>query len=232
MALWMLVFCIIAAETWGSIYFFDTFLERKRTGRLEKCRYMVLYFSFAAGAYLGACLIPMWMKVLLMVSVYMAFCAVFYEAGWKQRIFFSGLNYSLMFLADFFTLQMETVFVSQNRELAFLLIPAKMVWLCPVFIVRKIWKGKHKNGELSHKEWLKFFMILLLTAGAMLLMFFCRSAQAKVQTAYLFISAGLIFINILVMELMQGILEKEERLREGALTGQKKESQLAHYRDM
>ena len=183
----MLVFCIIAAETWGSIYFFDTFLERKRTGRLEKCRYMVLYFSFAAGAYLGACLIPMWMKVLLMVSVYMVFCAVFYEAGWKQRIFFSGLNYSLMFLADFFTLQMETVFVSQNRELAFLLIPAKMVWLCPVFIVRKIWKGKHKNGELSHKEWLKFFMILLLTAGAMLLMFFCRSAQAKVCRRRIFL---------------------------------------------
>ncbi len=43
---------------------------------------------------------------------------------------------------------------------------------------------------------------------------------------------GLIFINIFVIELMQGILEKEELLRESALAGQKKESQLAHYRDM
>ena len=52
------------------------------------------------------------------------------------------------------------------------------------------------------------------------------------QMAYLFLSVGLIFINILVIKLMQGILEKEELLQESALAGQKKESQLAHYRDM
>ena len=50
--------------------------------------------------------------------------------------------------------------------------------------------------------------------------------------AYLFLSVGLIFINIFVIELMQGILEKEEMLRESAMAGQKKESQIAHYRDM
>ncbi len=61
---------------------------------------------------------------------------------------------------------------------------------------------------------------------------FCSSTETKVQTAYLFLSVGLIFINILVIELMQGILGKEELLRESALAGQKKESQLAHYRDM
>lgn len=229
---WILSFCIMAIETWGSIYFFDTFMERKRTGWLEKCRYIVLYpFCFAV-AYLGGYFVPMWIKVLLMVSVYMAFCAVFYETDWKQRIFFSGLNYALLFLTDLFMLQMENIFVSQDEVLTFLLLPSKMVWLCPVFMVRKIWKGKGKNGELSHKEWLKFSMIPLLTVGAMLLMFFCSSTEARVQTAYLFLSAGLIFINILVIELMQGILEKEELLRESALTGQKKESQLAHYRDM
>ena len=93
-------------------------------------------------------------------------------------------------------------------------------------------KGRNNYGEFSHKEWLKFSMIPLLTVASMLLMFFCKSAEAKVQTAYLFLSVGLIFINIFVIELMQGILEKEELLRESALAGQKKESQLAHYRDM
>ena len=39
-------------------------------------------------------------------------------------------------------------------------------------------------------------------------------------------------MNFLVMELMQDILEKGELLRESALTDQKKESQLAYYRDM
>ncbi|WWR15269.1 hypothetical protein V1224_12425 [Lachnospiraceae bacterium JLR.KK008] len=39
-------------------------------------------------------------------------------------------------------------------------------------------------------------------------------------------------VNLIILGLMQGILEKEELLRESALAGQKKESQFAHYRDM
>lgn len=232
MALWILSFCIMAIETWGSIYFFDTFMERKRAGRVDKCRHIVLYIFCFVVAYIGGKFFPMWLKVLAAVLVYILFSTVFYEAGWKQRIFFSVLGYSLLFLTDLFTLQMEKMCVSPNGMLTFLLLPSKMAWLCLVFIVRKIWKGKDKDGELSHKEWLKFSMIPLLTVASMLIMFFCSSVEAKVQTAYLFLSVGLIFINIFVIELMQGILEKEELLREGALAGQKKESQLAHYRDM
>ena len=232
MALWVLSFCIMAIEAWGSVYFFDTFLKKTDVGRLGKCRYVVLYFADMVVALLGGHFDLMGIKVMLIILVSITFCTVFYEAGWKQRIFFSGLNYALLFLTDLFFLQIENMSISQNVVLAFLLLPSKMIWLCLVFIVRKIWKGKNKNGELSHKEWLKFSMIPLLTVASMLLMFFCSSTETKVQTAYLFLSAGLIFINILVIELMQGILEKEELFRESALAGQKKESQLAHYRDM
>ena len=232
MGRWIFSFCIIAIETWGSVYFFDTFLKKTDVGRLGKCRYVVLYFADMVVALLGGYFDLMGIKVMLVILVSITFCTVFYEAGWKQRIFFSGLNYALLFLTDLFFLQIENMSISQNVVLAFLLLPSKMIWLCLVFIVRKIWKGKNKNGELSHKEWLKFSMIPLLTVASMLLMFFCSSTETKVQTAYLFLSAGLIFINILVIELMQGILEKEELFRESALAGQKKESQLAHYRDM
>ena len=232
MALWILSFCIMAIETWGSIYFFDTFLKKKNMRWLGKCRYAVLYIFCFAGAYLGGYIIPMGIKVLLMVLILIAFCAVFYKADWKQCIFFSGLNYSLLFLTDLFMLQMENMFVSDNDVLTFLLLPSKMIWICVVFAMRKVWKGRNNYEELSRNEWLKFSMIPLLTVASMLLMFFCKSTEAKVQTAYLFLSVGLIFINILVIELMQGILEKEELLRESALAGQKKESQLAYYRDM
>ena len=222
----------MAIEAWGSIYFFDTFLKKKDVVRLEKCRHIILYAVVVAVAFLGEYFVSMGIKVLLMVLILMVFCTVFYKAEWKQRIFFSVLNYSLMFLTDLFMLQMENMFISQNDVPTFLLLPSKMLWLCLVFIVRKIWKGQNNYGELSRKEWLKFSMIPLLTLASMLLMFFCNSAEAKVQTAYLFLSVGLIFINILVIELLQGILEKEELFRESALAGQKKESQLAHYRDM
>lgn len=178
----------------------------------------------------------MGIKTLLAVLTFTVFCMVFYEADWKQCIFFSAVNYSLYFLTDLFSVQLANILVNSDKAYiskpVFLAVPTKLAWLCVVFIVRKIWKGRNNYGELSHKEWLKFSMIPLLTVVSMLLMFFCSSTETKVQTAYLFLSVGLIFINIFVIELMQGILEKEELLREGALAGQKKESQLAHYRDM
>ena len=235
MALWILSFCIMAIEAWGSIYFLDTFLKKKNVGWLVKCRYVILYLVIVAVAFLGE-YFSMGIKVLLAVLTFTVFCAVFYRADWKECIFFSGLNYSLYFLADLLSVQLANILVNSDKAYiskpVFLAVPSKMAWLCVVFIVRKIWKGRNNYGELSRKEWLKFSMIPLLTVASMLLMYFCYSGERKVQTAYLFLSVGLIFINILVIELMQGILEKEELLRERALTDQKKESQLAHYRDM
>ena len=77
-------------------------MDRKRTGWLDKCRYAVLYIFCFVVACLGGYYVPMGIKVLLMVLILMAFCAVFYKADWKQCIFFSGLNYSLLFLTALF----------------------------------------------------------------------------------------------------------------------------------
>ena len=236
MALWIFSFCIMAIEAWGYVYFFDTFLKKKDAGRLQRCRYIVLYPAVVAFAlsvkYVGS----MGIKVMLAVLLLAVFCGLFYRTDWKQSIFFSMLNYSLLFLTDILLLLTENVLASKDQlcalEYDFLYIPMKMVWILLLFMIRKIWKGRSNFRELSRKEWGVFFMVPLLTVASMLLMYFCYSGERKVQTAYLFLSVGLIFINIFVIELMQGILEKEELLRESALAGQKKESQLAHYRDM
>lgn len=233
---WILSFCIMAIETWGNIYFFDTFLERKRTGRLEKFRYLILYAAVVATALLGAYFDSMGIKVLLAVFVYMAYCTVFYKVDWKQCVFFSVLNYSLLLLTDLATLLAENLLNARQELYAiehdFLLLPMKMFRIFLLFILRRIWKGSNNYHELSQREWRKFCVIQLFTLSSMLFMYFCYSGEKKVQTAYLFLSVGLIFLNIIVIELMQDILEKGELLRESALTGQKKESQLAHYRDM
>lgn len=233
---WILSFCIMAIETWGSIYFFDIFMERKRRGRLDKYRHIVLYAAVVVVASLGKYLDSMGIKVLLIVLTYMAFTAVSYQTNWKQCIFFSILNYSLLFLADLFSLQVENILIAKDEayasNLVFLALPAKVLWVLLLFMLRRIWKGKNSYGALSRKEWRKFGIVPLFTLASMLLMYFCYSGEKKVQTVYLFLAAGLIMINFLVMVLMQDILVKGELLRESALTDQKKESQLAHYRDM
>lgn len=125
MALWILSFCIMAIEAWGSIYFFDTFMGRKRWGRLDKCRYVVLYLAVVAVAFCGEYLESVGVKVLLAVLALTVFCMVFYRTDWKQSIFFSGLNYSLYFLADLLAVQLENILV--NSEEAYI---SKPVFFC------------------------------------------------------------------------------------------------------
>ena len=236
MGKWILSFCIMAIEAWGAVYFFDIFMERKRKGWPDKCRYIVLYFLCVPVVILGGYFDVMGIKVLLIVLVYMAFCVIFYKADWKQCIFFSILNYSLLFLIDVFSLLVENILNSRDKlyalESGLLYLPMKFSWILLLLVLRRIWRGKNSYGVLSHKEWRKFGMVPLFTLASMLLMYFCYSSEKKVQAVYLFLAAVLIMINFLVLMLMQDILVKGELLRESALTDQKKESQLAHYRDM
>ena len=233
---WILSFVLMAIEEWGAVYFFDIFMERKRKGWLDKCRQIILYFICVPVVVFGGHFDVMAIKVLLVVLVYMVFCAVFYRADWKQCIFFSVLNYSLLFLVDIFLLLIENILNGRDKlyalESDLLYIPMKLSWILLLFVLQRIWKGKNSYGALSHKEWRKFVMVPLFTLASMLLMYFCYSGEKKVQVVYLFLSAGLIVMNFLVMVLMKDILEKGELLRESVLTDQKKESQLAHYRDM
>ena len=157
MGRWILSFYIMAIETWGYVYFWDTFVERKRSGWLGKCRYVVLYLAVVAVAlsvkYVGS----MGIKVMLAVLLLPVFCGLFYRTDWKQSIFFSMLNYSLLFLTDILLLLTENVLASKDKlcalEYDFLYIPMKMVWILLLFMIRKIWKGRSNFRELSRKEW-------------------------------------------------------------------------------
>ncbi len=92
----------------------------------------------------------MGIKVLLVVLAFTVFCMVFYEADWKQCIFFSGLNYSLYFLPDLLSVQLENILVNSDKAYVskpiFLALPAKLAWLCVLFILRKVWKGRNNYG--------------------------------------------------------------------------------------
>ena len=142
MGMWILSFCLIAIEGWGAVYFFDIFMERKRKGWLDKCRYIVLLFICTPVAVLGGHFDVMGIKVLLVVLAYMAFCASFYQADWKQCIFFSVLNYSLLFVIDIFSLLVENILNSRDKLYALehdlLYLPMKLSWILLLFILRRI----------------------------------------------------------------------------------------------
>lgn len=223
-------------EALGSAFFFDTFLGRRKT---EKG----IVYQYRSLAYLGMTfvltnlgyMIGMW-KLPLFALGYILLGRSIYKAGWGQDLFFSMINYSMMFLIDFAAYCMMHFWEIQEtagevKEWAWI-VSAKALWFAVLFILRRIWKGGADYRELSNGEWMKLSLIPLFTLSAIIMMFYQLGNAAGTQLVNIFISAGLVTVNFLVLWLLQEILEKGKRLREGMEAARKTESQLAHYRDM
>ena len=51
------------------------------------------------------------------------------------------------------------------------------------------------------------------------------------QNVFLFLSVGLVAINLILMEFMQNTIEKEERIKIAVLTEQNQKNRIADYQD-
>jgi hypothetical protein len=51
------------------------------------------------------------------------------------------------------------------------------------------------------------------------------------QNVFLFLSVGLVAINLILMEFMQNTIEKEERIKIAVLTEQNQKNRIANYQD-
>ena len=51
------------------------------------------------------------------------------------------------------------------------------------------------------------------------------------QNVFLFLSVGLVAINLILMEFMQNTIEKEERIKIAVLTEQSQKNRIADYQD-
>ncbi len=180
-------------------------------------------------------LIGMW-KVPLFALGYVLLGRVIYKVGWGQDSFFSMINYSMMFLIDFVAYCLMHVWEMQTTTVEVKewvwIFSAKGFWFAVLFVLRRLWKDSADNRELTNGEWMKLSLMPLFTLSAILMMFFQYGNAVGRQVVNIFISAGLVAVNFLVIWLLQEILEKEKKLREGMESARKTESQLAHYRDM
>ena len=232
---WVLLLTIIM-EALGSAFFFDTFLGRGKTEKVtvyqyRTLAYLVMTFVLTNIGYL----IGMW-KVPLFALGYVLLGRILYKAGWGQELFFSLINYSMLFLTDFVAYCLmylwETQVVTVEVKEWVWIVTAKGFWFAVLFILRRIWKGGAEYRGLTNGEWMKLSLIPLFTLLALLMMFYQYGIGVGMQFTRIFISAGLVAVNFLVVWFLQEILEKEKKLREGMESARKTESQLTHYRDM
>lgn len=238
MGAWLLSFLIIAIESLGSLFFFDTFMECRASRRLKKYRYLI-FLCLTRVITLTDYWISMW-KLVLLIPVDAWYCRLIYKSPWKQSFFFAGMNYCILFLADFVVANLEKLCLTQNVQqeensmIKFILLVlfARMFWFSVLLLIRKMWKSKQNYKQLSNGEWKKLGLIPFFTLVALLLMFFCYSDEKTIQVVYLILSVGLIVMNFIVMQLMQSILQREELLKQNMIASRKEKNQLAAYRDM
>lgn len=227
-------FLTLVMETWGSLYFFDIFLEREKKSGLRKYRFPV-YFLMMLAANVAGYWIGMW-KIWLFLFGYILLGRIFFKAGRMQVVFFAVLNYCMKFLTDFVTYCLSIMWMMQEtvqpvRNVIWTL-SAKIIWLGVFFAFRKIWKKRSNYQELTEMEWLKLSLMPLFTLTVILVIYFCFSGVEGLQVACIFMTVGLSIMNYLVIWLLWEILEKSRKMQESVETYRKTESQLAHYRDM
>ena len=228
-------FLLLMIEAYGSIYFFNTFL-RQKNNRLQKYRFPVLIVCMAIGAFLGKW-IGGW-KVLLIMMAYVLLCLIFYKVAFVQSVFFSVLNYGMLIGIEYLSISAmdwHLLFVQsagENQAEAYLLILlSRILWIVALLAVRKLRRQREEDYLLTNREWATLSVIPMITIGAILAMLYCYTENEQIQSLYLFLSMGLAAIDLVVLQLMQKILEKEKALRLSALVNQNQRNQLAVYED-
>ena len=226
---------LVAMEEWGTLYFWDTFLPKRRAERVQKYRFVIMYVCMELGVLSGRLI--GWWKIIPILFLYVLLCLFFYQIPFWQSFFFSALNYSLIFVMDFlifFTLdghmhyQSLKVIHSSNWDVvaAFL---AKTLWIVLLLLIRKIWRQREEDYPLTNREWLQLSIIPLISLTAILAMSVSYTNDERVQIFYLIWAIGIAGINLVVLHLMLEILEKEKALRVSMLINQNQKNQLASY---
>lgn len=231
---------LVAVEIWGSLYFLDTFLPKRNSGRLPKYRFIIWFACMEMGVLSGRLI--GWWKMIPLLLVYMLLCRLFYQISLWQSFFFATLNYCLLLVMDYLTFLTldgriyrltQDININGNYWDYFIALFAKMSWIVLLLLIRKIRRQREEDYLLTNKEWLQLSIIPIITLGTILAMVlsYMGDENQNMRVLYLILAMGIVAINLVVIHLMQEILEKERALRVSTLAYQNQKNQLAAYED-
>lgn len=227
-------FLIMAMETRGGIYFFDTFLEKKEQKGVLRHQFFIYLVTFFLTA-----ISESWIGMYKCVLVVLA-CALinllYYHVSFRHSLIFSVINCAVVFLLDFVTLCICMILSPGTgpMEIRRAYLPAlcaKILWLVVLLVIRQCSRRKIDYHLLNGRDWLQLASIPLFTIICVFFMYCTETDTGNVQGIFLFLSGGFVAVNFIVMNLMQEILEKEEKIRIGVLTEQNQKNRLDAYQD-
>ena len=225
MTFWVLVFIAEMLEVKGTLYFFDTFMEKRDGGYRNRYRFFVycgvLYLAAVTGVWIGM------LKCILIILVMSFLNLAYYEVSFRQSFLFSIINYTMLVLIDYVTVLLGGGSIQEKWFLQALI--SKTAFIILMLFIRRFSKTRKSYGLITGKEWFQFFCVPVFTVVGFILMFY--SENDDMQNVFLFLSVGLVAINLILMEFMQNTIEKEERIKIAVLTEQNQKNRIADYQD-
>ena len=226
MTFWVLTFIAEMLEVKGTLYFFDTFMEKRDGGYRNRYRFFVycgaLYLATVTGVWIGM------LKCIPIILVMSFLNLAYYEVSFRQSFLFSIINYTMLVLIDYVTVLLGRGGSIQEKWFLQALI-SKTAFIILMLFIRRFSKTRKSYGLITGKEWFQFFCVPVFTVVGFILMFY--SENDDMQNVFLFLSVGLVAINLILMEFMQNTIEKEERIKIAVLTEQNQKNRIADYQD-
>lgn len=215
-------------EAFGTVLFFDTFLELRRSKRY---RLLTVIFCIFLVGYLGRSSI--WLKLML-VSLALTLPTYFwYQVSWGKCLFLSLAYYSILYLFDFLLLLLiDALELSWNEDFyfwSFLIFLEKLVCLCVLLGIRTFYTKRRNKKETTDYVWFKLCIIPLFTIASLVALYLQDGMVNNISTGSV---AVLVIVNVVFIILVQNILEEQKRVREQDAGNRKILNQLAVYHDM
>ena len=225
-------YLLIAFETFGFFFFFDSFFDLKDHKRLW-IRYPLLYISIIAVILVLQALFPKYgdvVKVLFVILTLIVLCCYYYQATIMVAVFFSVLNYILLFFVDCAAV---SLFGMQETSANHILwIGLRLLWITLLVIIRKTVPHIKRYLRQDRIVWTRFAWLPLFSGvvGVYFYIFFLSSFAPN--AFYSIVSIGLICLNTCSLFFLQDSLLKEEKLFQSEAQLQKKQNQIRVFHDM
>lgn len=225
---------IYVMEIFGIILFFNTFMEKKEQAANGLLKFVTYIAATIMMAYTEA-----WIglgKCILIILAWICLNKIWYRGTLRQNILFSIIGYTMLILMDYVMFCFyEVAFPNISREELLYNrqygMTMKMAWIIVLLLIHKCCKKKMDYNRLTKREWTQLISIPIFTLAALIWMFYTETEDIRIRNIYLFLSIGLVASNFIVINLMQNILEKEEKIRFGLLTEQSQKNLFLSYQD-
>ena len=149
MTFWVLVFIAEMLEVKGTLYFFDTFMEKRDGGYRNRYRFFVycgvLYLAAVTGIWIGM------LKCILIILVMSLLNLAYYEVSFRQSFLFSIINYTMLVLIDYVTVLLGRGGSIQEKWFLQALI-SKTAFIILMLFIRRFSKTRKSYGRSEERR--------------------------------------------------------------------------------